>query len=621
MLKTQRRGKGLGNLLLLLSLLASSSIWTPRPAVAQAANTGAEVLTYGVDQLPDRVRDFHLRSVAGGDDVTLTHLGNAWYQNWSPDGKKIAIVTEALVLYTMNPDGSELTPLAYGVYSNPFWSPDSRFIAFLSGERWGETPLPRGNLHIISAIGGAIWNVPGATDIPLLPAGVAWSPDGLKIAAGWPGHIYDLTRADAPASPLPGAGADMWVLGGGWSPDGRYMAVTDGNKGGILELATGTFVDFVTAKGAKGANKPGASWAAGPRKVVYSMSTVEEGQRVFVADFDGHNAKLIWSVPYVANPRHGEISSIGPPSVDPAGQQALIRVSHTTAQGANLIFTHETWLLRLDGSENKVFIPFSFNAAWKPAPAKIATATWPFYFLWRRTDLPVANGQVARTWLWGPQPIAASQEPWAEAPGGQRLVEYYDKGRMEITDPGDPRPDPFYVTSGLLVKEMVTGQIATGATSVDNRGPADIPVAGDAKEQGAPTYVTFHALNAGTDAGRAPDLTGQHIAVTLDRAGTLGSDAGLGDGVTYAHFVPDSGHNIADAFYTWLQAQGDWVGLTGLPISEPYWVHATVSGQSTAILVQLFERRTLTFTPTNDPAWRVELGNVGQQYKSWRYGP
>ena len=83
----------------------------------------------------------------------MTHLGNAWYQNWSPDGKKIAIVTEALVLYTMDPDGRNLTRLATGVYSNPFWSPDGRFIAFLSGERWGETPLPRGNLHLIPATG------------------------------------------------------------------------------------------------------------------------------------------------------------------------------------------------------------------------------------------------------------------------------------------------------------------------------------------------------------------------------------------------------------------------------------------------------------------------------------
>lgn len=620
MRKTGRIGRA-GFVILMMLVAGIGRIGGPTPVAAQTPNTDGEVLIYGVDALPDRVRDFHLRTVAGGDDQTLTHLGDAWYQNWSPDGKKIAIVTEALVLYTMDPDGGNLTRLTGGVYSNPFWSPDGSFIAFLSGERWGEKPLARGNLHLIPATGGTIWDVPGATDIPLLPAGVAWSPDGLKIAAGWPGHIYDLTQPDAPATALPGDGAEMWVLGGGWSPDGRYLAVNDGNRGGILELATGTFVDFVTAKGAKGANKPGASWAAGPRKVVYSVSTAQEGQRVFVADFDGHNAKLIWSVPYVANPRRGEISSIGPPGVDPSGTQALVRVSHTTAQGSALIFTHETWLLKLDGSSNKLFIPYSFNAVWKPAAPKIATAVWPFYVLWRRSDLPIANGQVSRSWLWGPQPILDTTEPWAESPGGNRQVEYYDKGRMEISDPTFPRPNPAHVTSGLLVREMVTGQVQTGASSFDNRTPADLAVAGDAQDQASPSYATFHNLNAGTDAGKAQDLTGQHVEATLDRGGTVGSDAGLGNGVLAAKFVPESGHNIPDVFLTWLGTQGDWVSLMGYPISEPYWVHAAVNGQPTAILVQLYERRTLTFTPSNDPAWRIELGNVGLQYKGWRYGP
>jgi hypothetical protein len=136
-----------------------------------------------------------------------------------------------------------------------------------------------------------------------------------------------------------------------------------------------------------------------------------------------------------------------------------------------------------------------------------------------------------------------------------------------------------------------------------------------------PTYLTFHNVNAGTDAGKAQDRTGQHVEATLDRGGAVGSDAGLGNGVVYARFVPESGHNIPDAFLAWLEGQGDWVRLMGYPISEPYWIHAAVNGRPTAILVQLYERRTLTFTPSNDPAWRIELGNVGQQYKSWRYGP
>lgn len=45
-----------------------------------------------------------------------------------------------------------------------------------------------------------------------------------------------------------------------------------------------------------------------------------------------------------------------------------------------------------------------------------------------------------------------------------------------------------------------------------------------------------------------------------------------------------------------------------------------VSGELRWVLVQAFERRILTYTPDNDPSWRVEMGNVGRHYYEWRYG-
>jgi hypothetical protein len=36
-------------------------------------------------------------------------------------------------------------------------------------------------------------------------------------------------------------------------------------------------------------------------------------------------------------------------------------------------------------------------------------------------------------------------------------------------------------------------------------------------------------------------------------------------------------------------------------------------------LFQAFERRMLTYTPSNSPAFRVEMGNVGRHYYQWRY--
>ena len=45
-----------------------------------------------------------------------------------------------------------------------------------------------------------------------------------------------------------------------------------------------------------------------------------------------------------------------------------------------------------------------------------------------------------------------------------------------------------------------------------------------------------------------------------------------------------------------------------------------VGGVEKDVLFQAFERRLLTFTPANDPAYQVEMGNVGLHYVQWRYG-
>jgi hypothetical protein len=64
----------------------------------------------------------------------------------------------------------------------------------------------------------------------------------------------------------------------------------------------------------------------------------------------------------------------------------------------------------------------------------------------------------------------------------------------------------------------------------------------------------------------------------------------------------------------------DWVAVVGYPISEAYWVRVRVGGVERDVLVQLFERRVLTYTPDEQPMWRVQMGNVGQHYYIWRYG-
>ena len=67
-----------------------------------------------------------------------------------------------------------------------------------------------------------------------------------------------------------------------------------------------------------------------------------------------------------------------------------------------------------------------------------------------------------------------------EAAGGKRLVQYFDKSRMEINNPNGDPTSPFYVTNGLLTVELIIGQDADGRQQLRGRAsPAQIPLASD----------------------------------------------------------------------------------------------------------------------------------------------
>ena len=269
--------------------------------------------------------------------------------------------------------------------------------------------------------------------------------------------------------------------------------------------------------------------------------------------------------------------------------------------------------------------------------ASVATAADPsldpsMTALWERTDRPVANGEVDRSWLWGPQADHIQYEPYTYAPlsNNQRLVTYFDKSRMEINDPTSDPNDVWHVTNGRLVYEMMTGKIQVGQDPdvFTTALPANIPVAGDPYSYNTPTYQTLGRLLGGSS-----DQTGHEVTATLDASGTIGQNLAPAANVNQASFISypgpgdtTVGHNIPDVFWTFLTQQisplvtpANWVFVTGYPLTEPYWTKATVNGNETDVMVQCFERRCLTYTPTNNDPYKVEMGNVGQHYYSWRY--
>jgi hypothetical protein len=261
-----------------------------------------------------------------------------------------------------------------------------------------------------------------------------------------------------------------------------------------------------------------------------------------------------------------------------------------------------------------------------------------FQQVWARADLPVALGQVARSWLWGPQPGEVRAEPFAGAPGNTRTVQYFDKARMEVNHAVTDPSSPWAITTGLLVVELVSGRVQVGPDKYETRTPADVPVAGDAVGRPdldtAPRYSSFSGVASmpGGPARRVPPAIGAPVVATIDRGGRVGTLPT--SNVVNAAYSPQTGHNIPDVFVRFMQARGpvsekgvlqegplfDPVYLLGFPITEAYWTTVPIGGKPTQVLVQLYQRRVLTYVPGFDPAWQVQMGNVGRHYFQWRYG-
>lgn len=261
-----------------------------------------------------------------------------------------------------------------------------------------------------------------------------------------------------------------------------------------------------------------------------------------------------------------------------------------------------------------------------------------FQKLWARTDSLVASQLVDRTWYWGPQPLWSGQEDYQESPGGKRLVQYFDKARMEITNPGGDRNSPWFVTTGLLVRDMVAGTLQVGNSSVITRAPAQIAVAGDPLRDNpnAPTYATFHDLANLDGSRRASPRIGQPVTSVVRPDGSISDNPAFANdpAARISYYDDNLGHNVPQAFWSFMNMTGlvledglyrnalliDWVFTIGYPLTEPYWARVRVNGVEKDTLIQLFQRRVLTYTPSNPPGWQVEMGNVGQHYYQWRYG-
>jgi len=264
-----------------------------------------------------------------------------------------------------------------------------------------------------------------------------------------------------------------------------------------------------------------------------------------------------------------------------------------------------------------------------PFSGRTSFADPRFATIWSRTDSEAVRG--GRTWYWGPGPWFDYGEFYRESPNAIRTVQYFDKARMEIN-----RPDDGIVTNGLLVKELVSGRVQISDIDSLYRDPSDVPVAGNprATNQAAPGYRDFASLATLDNDYRDPPRLNKRVSTVIARGGNISIRSDLArPETTIVQYNDVTGHNIPRVFWDFMNARGrvvengrvvtapivDWLFAMGYPITDPYWTRAVVGDTERDVLVQLFERRVLTYTPDNPPGYQVEMGNVGQHYFQWRY--
>ncbi|MFW6075947.1 MAG: PQQ-dependent sugar dehydrogenase, partial [Chloroflexota bacterium] len=412
---------------------------------------------------------------------------------------------------------------------------------------------------------------------------------------------------------------------------------------------TYVFADFCNGSIWTATEEESGEWDAGIRQMTpMNISSLGEDSagRLYIVDFAGGEIHRVTAGEGAPAP---VVHRLEPATISSGGVTCTLEVRGWNFDSSSSVFLGETRLstefvndsrLRAELDPADMTTPGAFDVTVQNDESLISEPVafeiedsgavgHALFDRWAQTDEPVASGDVARTWIWGPHGMTCPLvEPYEGAPDDQRVVQYFDKSRMEINDPaGDPE-DPWYITNGLLATELITGKLQLGDTSFEEFEPSEENVAGDIDDATGPTYATFTNLT-----GAAEDRSGEFITDRIHRDGEIEDDPALDGTIQITAYDDVTGHNIAEPFWEFIHSSGPILedgaliegGLfpspyfaTGRPITEPYWAQVKLAEEQTEVLVQCFERRCLTYTPSNAEGWQVEAGNIGLHYMRWK---
>ncbi len=259
------------------------------------------------------------------------------------------------------------------------------------------------------------------------------------------------------------------------------------------------------------------------------------------------------------------------------------------------------------------------TARTEPVAAADQFGSSDFRQVWQRDE-------AGQSGFWGNLSDASDgfQEMSYDAASGKRLVQYFPAGRMEQTIPGGA------VTSGLLVKEMVSGDVLLGGGRSQHLGANPTRVIGNANSENPdfpfPTFADLALLPRFAVPGKTALIfvmvTGHKWVDTADPTfrevvqGFL-NIGGFGD--TVRDFTGTYQQTL------WRGFQEDVINTalgakiaesTGFPITPAFLTQA--GGDN--VIVQAFERRILAqLFPSDgsDPLYYVV--KTGTMYANWRY--